>query len=1578
MFGLASFSATILRSASLMVVLGIGLGLTHSEAVAFQKKPSLPDSWSKKVDWRSIGPANMSGRITSIAVYEGDSNIWWAASAAGGLLKTTNNGTTFEHQFDDQATVSIGDVQVSKTNPDILWVGTGEANPRNSVSWGDGVYKSTNGGKTWKNMGLNKTFQIGRIAIHPENHDIVYVGALGRLWGPNEERGLYKTTDGGKKWEKVLFVDDKTGVIDVQMNPENPDELFVATYQRMRDGFDGNDPAGKYGAGSGIYKTTDAGKSFTRLTQGLPSCNLGRVGLSIYHKDPTHLVAIVESEKIAKEPDTTAYAGLQGENADVGAKVTSVVKDGPAKKGGLKIGDIVVSVDGQVIHSYNDLLSEMRKHKAGDTVKFLVSRERKPVDLTIELAKKPTPRSTQADRNGAQARDERTRRNPFTGTLGGQAANLQGQQGDDEHEYGGVYLSKDSGDSWERINTLNPRPMYYSQIRIDPTDINNMYVLGTSLYRSKDKGKTFTGDGGSDGIHVDHHALWINPKDSRHMILGNDGGIYVTHNRMENWDHHNHIAIGQFYHVAVGPDRDYRIFGGLQDNGSWGGPSRVGNDSGIVNTDWFRIGGGDGFVCQVDPDDADQIYFESQNGGMGRNNLRTGERGFIRPRAPRGTRYRFNWKTPFMLSPHNSKIHYSAGNHVFRSYNKGTGAKAISPDITNTDKGAGSAITESPAEAGVLYAGTTDGALWMTKDSGKTWTALYSTKKEGGDKKSDPKEKGATEAKDSKDSEKEKASGESSEKGKGSKEAAGGKDPLTGVWVGQMVPGRFSGGQAPPVTFELKLSDDGKVTGEIRARRKPQEISDASFDKGAGELKFVVEGRRGSREYSATVKGGKMSGTMTSGRFNVEFEALRQKATGSSKSNPATLLVGSGAAMGPTAILYSALIANKQYEDGISGNWNGVLEYDQALGGSLEIEIELEVDKQNGVTGIVSTSRGEMEIVEGNFKPSAKKIYFVAENDSVSLDLEATVDGSSMSGDISIYDGMIEADFSATKAEKAKEQTAKKQEQYEQAQEPPQRGLIGVRLNARRGASAQIAVVIEGSGAEEAGLKPGDTIKAIDGDEVADGNALVQELRKRTAGDKVKIRAERDGATKEFEVTLTAPLKDQQRPQGRAGGNRGNRPGIGQAETKSDEQKEGGEPEASAKSAEDKVSGTWTGTITSPLGEHDLTVMLSRKSDSEITGTYETSFGEQKVSEGEFGKEKKTLMLVAENPNFTLEFNGKVDAGKYSGQVDFNGGQFEMEFELTRTEKPSTAGASNDKKKNVKKSTGKTLADLMPGPRWVSSLHASKFKASRCYVTFDGHRSNDDMPHLCVSEDYGQTWKSIRGNLPDNAGSARVLREDLVNENLLYLGCEFGAWVSIDRGKTWTKFKNLPTVAVHEIAMHPTAGEIVAATHGRSLWIADVSTLRQFSKEKVASRSELFQPGAVIKWRSGARRGSSGTRKFVGENPGTNANIFYSLGRNARSIELEIVNINGDTVKRFDKLGTSKGLHQVEWDLRSSGGRGRRGRTRVSAGQYLVNLRVDGVNHTKRIVVENDPNSPADAVAEDEELQWWLEHGIED
>src|SRR5208283_2279754 len=279
----------------------------------------------------------------------------------------------------------------------------------------------------------------------------------------------------------------------------------------------------------------------------------------------------------------------------------------------------------------------------------------------------------------------------------------------------GVYKTTDGGDTWVRINSLNPRPMYFSQVRVDPSDDNRIYVLGIALYRSSDGGKTFKSDGGK-GAHPDHHALWIDPRDGRHMILGTDGGFYATYDRMEHWDYLNTTALGQFYHVAVDMRKPYYVYGGLQDNGSWGGPSRSLHGSGPTNDDWFLLGGGDGFVCRIDPIDSDIVYYEAQDGNMARRNLRTGEWARIQPKTAKGAPpYRFNWNAPYILSSHNPRIVYCAGNYVFRSVKQGDDLRPISPEITRTKRGSGTALAESTRNPEVLWAGTDDGALWVTR-----------------------------------------------------------------------------------------------------------------------------------------------------------------------------------------------------------------------------------------------------------------------------------------------------------------------------------------------------------------------------------------------------------------------------------------------------------------------------------------------------------------------------------------------------------------------------------------------------------------------------------------------------------------------------------------------------------------------------------------------------------------------------------------------------------------------------------------------------------------------------------------------
>ena len=885
-----------------------------STNTAAAKLPVFPPSMKvdsgllKNVKWRSIGPANMAGRITDIAIHDKDPSLWFVATASGGILKTVNQGTTITHQFDKEETVSIGAIALDQTDINVVWVGTGESNPRNSVSYGNGVYKSTDGGTTWKNMGLKKSYQISRILVHPKDPKTVYVGVTGRLYGTNEERGVFKTTDGGDSWEKVLFVDNKTGVIDMIMDPNNPDTLIAAFWDRQRDGFDswpgtvakpegvdGYDPIRKWGPGSGLYKTSDGGKNWRKLKNGLPSSNMGRIGLDWQSQGSHAIFAIIDCEDIGKGPAPfAAYLGLVGANRDgkafisqvipkspaeksgfkVGDQliasgdtaiadfdqsleilrtkkvndkisfqvkrgeesltidtvlsarpgaaqsqaalggvwlgvtaedregkvvVTRVTADGPTEKAGLKETDVILQYEDKPAGAYLDMVAQVRGRSAGDKIKLQVMRGTETLDLTVTLENRPgalptgpsnvylgiqgessdqggailteiTPEGpaqkaglepsdivkslggkpianyealiasirefkpgdkakvsvlrgtdtkeieiTFADREGGLANAR-----PNTYSYFGQTPNIQDMQGAKGYEYGGVYRSNDGGETWERVNSLNTRPMYFSVVRVDPSDDQRIYVLGVSQFKSEDGGRTFEGNFGR-GVHADCHDLWIDPKDGRHMVIGGDGGFYVTYDRGTNWDHINTAAIGQFYHVAISPKQPYWVVGGLQDNGSWGGPA-ISKNGGTLNEDWLSIGSGDGFVCQVDQQDPDLIYWESQNGSIGRRHLKTGERASIRPqRAPNGAAYRFNWNTPFVLSNHNSKIFYTVGNHVFRSLDRGNNLVPISPEITLTQRGSGTAFSESPRNSNVLYAGTDDGGLWVTRNGGFEW-----------------------------------------------------------------------------------------------------------------------------------------------------------------------------------------------------------------------------------------------------------------------------------------------------------------------------------------------------------------------------------------------------------------------------------------------------------------------------------------------------------------------------------------------------------------------------------------------------------------------------------------------------------------------------------------------------------------------------------------------------------------------------------------------------------------------------------------------------------------------------------------
>lgn len=1089
----------------------------------------LPASWSKLFKWRSIGPANMAGRITGIAVFEADPTCYYVATASGGLLKTINNGSTFEHQFDKETTVSIGAVAVAQTDRNLVWVGAGEANPRNSVSYGDGVYKSTDGGKTWKNMGLKKSFQIGKIVIHPKDPNIVYVGALGRLYGASEERGLYKTVDGGKNWQRVLQVDNVTGVLEIVIHPQNPETLIAATWERQRDEFDSflgdakkpaavdvYAPAKVHAQGTNLYKSTDGGKTWNVLKKGLPDAKMGRIGLDWHRKNPNLVFAVIDTEKAGTGlPPSQAYLGIATAPVKDGLRITDVTADGPAAKAGVKKDDLLLSIDGKNLTQTQQLISILQPHKPGDKVKLQVKRtvdkqdEEKTIEVTlgtrpgaevppgaprvglgVEIEVSPdgiiidtVTEKSAAEKAGLKSGDVITALDgvkvetaspfaflkmlvgkspgdvvkvtyqrgkekkdvdvtldprttgapgrPYGGRLAGQAANVQDQQGPDGVNTGGIYQSTDAGESWTRVNSLNERPFYFSVVRVDPTDEKIIYHLGVNLWRSTDGGKTFKADGINTGVHSDGHDLWINPKDGRHLILGTDGGHYVSYDRAANWEHLNHFALGQFYHVAVDNRRPYRAFGGLQDNGTWGIPSQTLRPSGPSNPDALFIMGGDGFMVRVDSSDPDIVYATSQDGNLARRNLKTGISKSVRPKLqPGAAKYRWNWNTPFILSEHNPSIYYCAAQYVFRSVKQGEDAKIISSEITRTKRGSATALAESPKNPDVLWVGSDDGAVHVTKDGGLTWN---------------------------------------------------------------------------------------NVTDKFKA----------------------------------------------------------------------------------------------------------------------------------------------------------------------------------------------------------------------------------------------------------AGL---------------------------------------------------------------------------------------------------------------------------------------------------------------------------------------------------------------------------------PGPRWVATIEASRVNAGRCYVVFDAHRTDDDEPYVFVTEDFGQTWKSLRGNLP--TGSTRCLREDIVNPNVLYLGTEFYAWASIDRGQSWFKINggSLPTVAIHEFAQPTTAPELVAATHGRSLWVLDVTTLRQLKLELVKDKTHLFAPATVTTWRLDTTREGmfrTGTRVFAGQNPPRTPVFDFVLGKKAETIELKVVDISGKAVRTLNTAKTVEpGLHRIGWDqvaepakkLGSKGAIGGAGKGKGQPGQgqppfavgplrpgvYRVVLAVDGQEYSQTLVIEPDPNQRGGEIITDE------------
>ncbi|MEP6591687.1 MAG: hypothetical protein ABJC19_10940 [Gemmatimonadota bacterium] len=643
-------------SAALALVMA---GLAGSGSA--QTRATLDSATLSSFKWRNIGPANMQGRVTDVEGIPFPSHTFFVASAAGGIWKTTNGGVSFRPVFEKERVVSMGDLAIAPSDTMQVWAGTGEEDSRNSISPGQGIYKSTDGGITWTLMGLEKTQAIGRILVHPRNPDIVWVAALGAPWNSNPDRGLYKTTDGGKNWRLVKSISDKAGFVDLAMDPTNPDILFASSWERVRGPYFLNSG----GPGSALWKSTDGGESWSEVKGGgFPETTKGRIGIAIAPSDARVMYALVEADSAAN----------------------------PKGKKGV-----------------------------------------------------------------------------------GTAASLNS----------GLYRSADGGATWTKMNAVDTRPFYYSQVRVDVKDPNRVYWSSTPVSFSTDGGKTVKQT--TVGIHVDHHAMWLDPGDANHIVVGNDGGVGQSWDKGGNWQFLNSFAIGQFYEVSFDYATPYNVCGGLQDNGSWCGPSRR-RTGAITNAMWHNVGGGDGFYTAQDPTNPNIIYSESQGGGMGRLDISTGQTfrinkpswraraailedsiavleqdttkasaGTVKKRIAEyratiaadsaATDLRWNWNTPYFLSPHNPSIFYTAANKVLKSVKQGEDLFTISPDLTAHDTtkiristrttggittdatGAETFATittlaESYVRPGLLYAGTDDGKVWLTRNDGAAWEEL--------------------------------------------------------------------------------------------------------------------------------------------------------------------------------------------------------------------------------------------------------------------------------------------------------------------------------------------------------------------------------------------------------------------------------------------------------------------------------------------------------------------------------------------------------------------------------------------------------------------------------------------------------------------------------------------------------------------------------------------------------------------------------------------------------------------------------------------------------------------------------------
>lgn len=574
-----------------------------------------------KLQWKHIGPTHMSGRVTDIAKPHDQPYTFYVTTASGGVWKTVNEGTSWTPLFDDAPSAAWGAIAVDPSDSNVIWIGGGESNIFRSSMAGTGVYKSTDAGKTWTHFGLEDTQHIARILVHPQDSNIVYVAAGGKEYQPSEERGIYKTTNGGITWKKVLYESEMAGANDLVIDPENPNNLYASMWHRIRRPW--SDPVP--GPGGGIYKSTDSGSSWKRVSEGLPERDKsGRIGLSLAASKPNVIYALIDNHEIARKAE-------EGERDAYGRPKQDVIK-------------------------------------------------------------------------GAE-----------------------------------VFRSDDSGETWAKVSEssqtmerlFSTYGWVFSQIRVDPSDENTSYIMGVSLLKSTDGGRTYKRLY-DRGLHADHHAMWIDPTNPQYVINGNDGGVNISYDGGKSWKNLENLPVVQFYNVALDKLKPYNVYGSVQDNHSWGGPSTHDPNRNDPK-DWKRIPGGEASYHAVDPEDQDTLYSEMFYGSIMRSDLYNNKTKNIKPKAKKGEpALRGQWLAPFMLSPHNSRVVYHGMQYVFRSMNRGDQWKRISPDLTYNDPerqgnisfATISTISESPKKFGLIYAGTDDGRVHVTKDSGLTWEEI--------------------------------------------------------------------------------------------------------------------------------------------------------------------------------------------------------------------------------------------------------------------------------------------------------------------------------------------------------------------------------------------------------------------------------------------------------------------------------------------------------------------------------------------------------------------------------------------------------------------------------------------------------------------------------------------------------------------------------------------------------------------------------------------------------------------------------------------------------------------------------------